>query len=175
MLAAPAVVLMLLLLVVPVAEVRPGRVRAAGLALLGLLVVTNAVAVTALLVALTGSSTDSLSAGELLAHGIVVWLTNIITFGLLFWQVDEGGPQQRAERERHEPDFAFPQDTMGQAGWTPRLSDFLYVSLTNAIAVSPTDTMPLTRRAKAMMAVESLISYAVVILVVSRAVNVLGS
>ena len=98
----------------PYAEVRPGRLRTAGLVLLGLLVVTNAVAVAALLVALTGTKTDSLSAGELLAHGIVVWLTNIITFGLLFWQIDEGGPQQRAERERHEPDFAFPQDAMGQ-------------------------------------------------------------
>jgi uncharacterized membrane protein len=168
-------VLILLLLAVPVAELRPGRVRATGLALLGLLVVSNAVAVTALLVALAGSSTDSLSAGDLLAHGIVVWLTNIITFGLLFWQVDEGGPQQRAERDRVEPDFAFPQDAMTRADWSPRLSDYLYVSLTNAIAVSPTDTMPLTRRAKGLMAVESLISYAVVILVVSRAVNVLGS
>ncbi len=174
-LTLPAVVLMLLLLVVPHAELRPGRVRSAGLTLLGMLVVSNALAVAALLVALTGTSTDHLSAGELLAHSIVVWLTNIITFGLLFWQIDEGGPQQRAERRRHQPDFAFPQDVMGQDGWTPRLSDFLYVSLTNAIAVSPTDTMPLTRQAKAMMAVESLISYAVVILVVSRAVNVLGS
>ena len=172
---APAVVLLVMLLVVPRAELRPGRVRAITLALLGMLVVSTALAVTSLLVALAGTRTDSLSAGDLLAHGIVIWLTNIITFGLLFWQVDHGGPLQRAERERHAPDFAFPQDTMGQAGWTPRLSDYLYVSLTNSVAVSPTDTMPLTRQAKAMMAVESLISYAVVLLVVSRAVNVLGS
>ena len=112
---------------------------------------------------------------DLLAHGSVVWLTNIITFGLLFWQVDEGGPRLRAERARPDPDFEFPQDARLRAGWNPRLSDYLYVSLTNAIAVSPTDTMPLTRRAKGLMAVESLISYAVVILVVARAVNVLGA
>jgi uncharacterized membrane protein len=104
-----------------------------------------------------------------------VWLTNIITFALLFWQLDEGGPRMRAARGRHDPDFEFPQDARGRAGWSPRLSDYLYVSLTNAIAVSPTDTMPLTRRAKGLMAVESLISYAVVILVIARAVNVLGS
>jgi len=72
------------------------------------------------------------------------------------------------------PDFEFPQDAR-RAGWSPRLSDYLYVSLTNAIAVSPTDTMPLTRRAKGLVAVESLISYAVVILVVARAVIVLGA
>ena len=58
--------------------------------------------------------------------------------------------------------------------WSSLVSDYLYVSLTNAIAVSPTDTMPLTRRAKGLMAVESLISYAVAILVVARAVNILG-
>ncbi len=127
-----------------------------------------------LLAALAGSDAGSLSAGELLAHGAVVWLTNIITFGLLFWMLDEGGPRVRAERGRHDPDFQFPQDASRRSDWSPRLSDYLYVSLTNAIAVSPTDTMPLTRRAKGLMAVESLISYAVVILVVARAVNVLG-
>ena len=81
----------------------------------------------------------------------------------------------RAERDRGDPDFQFPQDTTPRSDWSPRLSDYLYVALTNAIAVSPTDTMPLTRRAKALMAVESLISYAVVLLVVARAVNVLGA
>ena len=171
--AAPALILIALLLFAPLAEMRPGRVRNASVALLGLLAISDVVAVAALLVAL--ASSKNLSAGDLLAHGLVVWLTNIITFGLLFWQLDEGGPQRRAERERVDPDFAFPQDTMGRAGWTPQLGDYLYVSLTNAIAVSPTDTMPLTRRAKGMMAVESLISYAVVILVIARAVNVLGA
>ena len=174
-LAAPALILIVLLLAVPLAELRPGRVRNAGIALLGLLVASDAIGVGVLLAALASSSAGSLSAGDLLAHGTVVWLTNIITFGLLFWQLDEGGPLLRAERGRAEPDFEFPQDARGRAGWSPRLSDYLYVSLTNAIAVSPTDTMPLTRRAKGLMAVESLISYAVVILVIARAVNVLGA
>ena len=175
LLAAPAVLLMLMLLAVPRAELSPGRVRDVGLALLGLLVASDAVAVGVLVAALAGSSAGSLSAGDLLAHGLVVWLTNIITFGLLFWQLDQGGPRMRAERGRPDPDFEFPQDARQRAGWSSRLSDYLYVSLTNAIAVSPTDTMPLTRRAKGLMAVESLISYAVVILVVARAVNVLGA
>ena len=64
---------------------------------------------------------------------------------------------------------------MQRAGWSPRLSDHLYVALTNGIAFSPTDTMPLTRRAKSLLAAESRISYVVVILVVARAVNVLGA
>jgi len=175
LLASPALLLMVLLLTVPLAEVSPGRVRNAGVALLGLLAAADAFGVGVLLAALAGSSAGSLSAGELLTHGAIVWLANIITFGLLFWLLDEGGPRVRAERGRTDPDFQFPQDTAPRSSWSPRLSDYLYVSLTNAIAVSPTDTMPLTRRAKGLMAVESLISYAVVILVVSRAVSVLGA
>ena len=173
--ASPALLLMILMLAVPVAELSPGRVRNLSVALLGALVAADVLAVGALLADLASSNSASLSAGELLTHGAVVWLTNIVTFGLLFWILDEGGPRERAERGRAAPDFQFPQDAARQTDWRPRLSDYLYVSLTNAIAVSPTDTMPLTRRAKGMMAVESLISYAVVILVVSRAVNVLGS
>jgi uncharacterized membrane protein len=176
LLASPALLMMILLLVVPLAELSPGRVRNVGVALLGLLVVADALAVGVLLAALATSSEGSLSAGELLTHGAVIWLTNIITFGLLFWLLDQGGPRVRAERGRPDPDFQFPQDMAARhAGWSPRLSDYLYVSLTNAIAVSPTDTMPLTRRAKGLMAAESLISYAVVILVVARAVNALGT
>ena len=90
LLAAPALLLMILLLAVPLAELSPGRVRNAGVALLGLLVAADAVAVGVLLAALAGSSAGSLSAGELLAHGAVVWLTNIITFGLLFWHARRG-------------------------------------------------------------------------------------
>ena len=174
-LASPALILMALLLVLPIAELSPGRLRNGSIALLGLLVAADVFAVAVVLEALASSDASSLSGGDLLAHGMVVWLSNIITFGLLFWELDEGGPRLRAERGRRDPDFQFPQDASGDARWNARLSDYLYVSFTNAIAVSPTDTMPLTRRAKGLMAAESLISYTVVILVVSRAVNVLGT
>ena len=174
LIASPALLLMILLLAVPLAELSPGRVRNAGVVLLGLLAAVDALAVGILLAALLGSDAGSLSAGELFTHGAVVWLNNIITFGLLFWLLDEGGPRVRAERGRRDPDFQFPQDVVRRGAWSPRLSDYLYVALTNAIAVSPTDTMPLTRRAKGLMAVESLISYAVAILVVAHAVNALG-
>jgi hypothetical protein len=135
--ASPALLLMILLLVVPRAELSPGRLRNVGVVLLGLLVVADAFAVGVLLAALAGSSAGDLSAGELLTHGAVVWLSNIITFGLLFWLLDEGRARVRAERGRPDPDFQFPQDAVRRVGWSPRLSDYLYVSLTNAIAVSP--------------------------------------
>ena len=135
---------------------------------------SDAVAVVALLDGLVSTRSADLTAGDLLAHGVVVWLTTIIAFGLLYWMIDAGGPQVRAERGRRELDFQFPQDAAARSDWSARLSDYLYVAFTDAIAVSPTDTMPLTRRAKALMTIEALISYAVVLLVISRAVNVLG-
>jgi uncharacterized membrane protein len=171
----PAALLILELLFEPFAQLTPRKSRNVALALLSLLLLADVIAVSALIAALIGTSTDDLSAGDLLAHGSVVWLTNIITCGLLFWMLDEGGPQLRNERGRHAPDFRFPQDVDGPHSWMPRLGDYLYVALTNAVAVSPTDTMPLTLRAKGLMAAESLISYAVIVLVVSRAVGVLGS
>jgi hypothetical protein len=115
-LASPALLLLLLLLVMPIAELSPGRARNTGIVLLGLLAFSDVVAVGVLLYALAGADSSSLSAGDLLAHGVVVWLTNIITFGLLFWQLDEGGPQQRGERDRSDPDFEFPQDATPRPG-----------------------------------------------------------
>ena len=126
---------------------------------------------------LTEKSTD-LTAVQLLMSGAVVWLTNVIVFGLSFWTLDGGGPLRRAVAGRRKPDFQFPQDDnpdLAGKGWYPRLEDYVYVALTNAIAFSPTDAMPLTRTAKALMAVEAGISVAAVLLVAARAVNVLGT
>jgi hypothetical protein len=90
LLASPALILMVLLLAVPLAELSPGRLRNASIVLLGLLVAADVLAVGVLLAALTSTSAASLSAGDLLAHRAVVWLSNIITFGLLFWELDRG-------------------------------------------------------------------------------------
>jgi len=102
-LASPALILMALLLVLPIAEISPGRLRNGSIALLGLLVVADVFAVAVVLEALASSDASRLSGGDLLAHGMVVWLSNIITFGLLFWELDEGGPRLRAERGRRDP------------------------------------------------------------------------
>jgi hypothetical protein len=108
-LAFPPALMMGALLVFPLAEVSPGRVRNVTVGLLGLLVLTDAVAIAVLLTALAGADADDLSAGDLLAHGTVIWLSNIIAFGLLFWLLDDDGPRARASRGQHDPDFQFPQ------------------------------------------------------------------
>ena len=104
-LALPALTFFALLLVVPRAEMSPGRLRNVGFVSLGLLVASDAVALAVLVIALGGSRAATLDAGDLFVHGAVVWLTNIVTFGLLFWQLDEGGPRVRAESGRPDPDF----------------------------------------------------------------------
>jgi hypothetical protein len=131
-----------------------------------------------LIASLVTETSRDLSGGQLLMSGAVLWLTNVIVFGLLYWSLDAGGPRARAKRGRRRPDFWFPQDDndrLTHTGWHPRLEDYAYVALTNGIAFSPTDAMPLTRRAKTLMGLDALISVGAVLLVAARAVNVLGS
>jgi hypothetical protein len=155
------------------------RSREAALWLLSVLVLGNLAALVILVAGLVTSNTTDLSGGELLLTGFAIWSTDTIVFGILFWELDEGGPIARMlAPERLRPDFQFPQDENPQLvrePWRPQAWDYLYVALTNAIAFSPTDTMPLSGRAKATMALESAISAVTVLLVAARAVNVLGS
>jgi uncharacterized membrane protein len=120
---------------------------------------------------------DDITGRQLLLSGGVVWLVSVIAFGLAYWELDSGGPVDRAmAATRSKPDFQFPQDEnpdLSREGWTPRLWDYFYVSLTNAMAFSPTDAMPLTRPAKTIMAAESTLSAITVLLVAARAVNIL--
>lgn len=115
---------------------------------------------------------------QLLASAGVVLVTNVLTFSLVFWELDDGGPVARAMAEtRGRPDFQFPQDEnpqLARPGWAPALVDYVYVSVTNSIAFSPTDAMPLTHSAKLLMALEAAVSAVTVLVVGSRAINILG-
>jgi hypothetical protein len=116
------------------------------------------------------------SGRSLIYSGVVLWLTNVLLFGVWYWELDRGGPLARRTGETTTPDFLFPQmgqPDMAPTGWTPRLIDYLYTSFTNATAFSPTDTMPLTAAAKWLMTVQSLTALVTIGLVVARAVNIL--
>jgi len=152
------------------------RSRTAAIVLLALLASGNFVALVILVAGLVTASTADLSGGELLLTGVAIYTTDLVVFGLIFWEVEAGGPMARLDSAaRDAVEFRFPQDEDENAGWKPGVWDYLYVSLTNSIAFSPTDTMPLTLRAKALMGLESLIAAMTVLLVAARAVNVLGS
>jgi hypothetical protein len=112
----------------------------------------------------------------LILAGIVLWTTNVLIFAIWYWELDRGGPSIRCHHEPGPPDFLFPQMTEPELapGWKPGFIDYLYTSLTNATAFSPTDTMPLTSLAKILMGVQSLIALVTIGLIVSRAVNILA-
>jgi len=113
---------------------------------------------------------------SLILAGVVIWLTNVMIFALWYWEIDRGGPGLRAAGHDQAPDFLYPQmtdDRIEPIAWRPHFLDYLYVSLTNATAFSPTDTMPLTPMAKGIMGIQSLVSLVTIGLIVSRAVNIL--
>jgi len=150
--------------------------RQAAVILLGLLAAANLVGIGLVLGSLVAGH-NNLTGAQLLASAAVVLFVNVITFSLVFWELDSGGPVSRALAEsRRTPDFQFPQDENPQlAGsrWAPALNDYLYLAVTNSIAFSPTDAMPLTHRAKLFMGIEALIAAVTVLIVAARAVNIL--
>jgi uncharacterized membrane protein len=152
-----------------------GRRRTVALALVGVITAANALALAALIASLL--SAHEKSGAELLLKGATIWSTNVVTFGLLFWELDRGGPIRRGAHDPPPPDFQFPQDEnpeLAEPNWHPRLIDYVYLSYTNATAFSPTDAMPLTRRMKMLMLAGSAISAITVLLVAARAVNILA-
>jgi uncharacterized membrane protein len=116
-------------------------------------------------------------AGHLLLTGGSIWLTNVIVFSLWYWEFDRGGPVARAVTPSVIPDFLFPQMTAPQLAppeWRPEYLDYLYLSFTNAMAFSPTDVLPMSRWAKVTMLLQSIVSLLIGVLVIARAVNILG-
>ena len=101
----------------------------------------------------------------------------MLAFSLLYWQVDRGGPEARANNVSTKPDWLF-----AQAGapadvppdWRPTFAVYLFLGFTTATAFSPTDALPLTSRAKVLMMTESTISLATIVVVASRAINILA-
>lgn len=134
--------------------------------------------------------TDTRAQGPtLLLAALQVWVTNVIVFALLYWEIDRGGPVQRTRAKRSElpdADFRFPQDedhdaidevasrSSGKSDWTASFVDYLYFSGSNSMAFSPTDAMPLSHRAKALMGIESFAGFVILALVIARAVSLLG-
>ena len=113
---------------------------------------------------------------QLIGSGLLIWVTNVLIFALWYWELDRGGPGKRAAGHDEAPDFLFPQmsdDRVEPIDWRPMFIDYLYVALTNATAFSPTDTMPLSRNAKAIMGLQSIVSLVTIGLVFARAVNIL--
>ncbi len=160
------------------------RSRVGALALTYLIMFSNLIALVLLLHRLVSQGSDS--GGELLLAALQVWLTNVVVFALAFWELDRGGPVVRHHNARVSlpiADFRFPQDedrdtiievskgASVNSGWLPHFIDYLYVSLTNSSAFSPTDTMPLSSRAKILMGTESAMALITSVVVIAKGVG----
>lgn len=113
---------------------------------------------------------------QLIYSAVSVWLTNVIVFGLWFWEMDRGGPHVRAGADERFPDIQFPQmenPSLAPKGWRPRFWDYLYTSFANGTSFAPADAMPLSSRAKVLWAAESVTSLVTIAVVAARAVNIL--
>ncbi|MFI6286841.1 hypothetical protein ACIBCM_19175 [Streptomyces sp. NPDC051018] len=156
---------------------RSAALRTVSIALVGVLALSAVWSTVRLVDDLVHGGPETNSATELLQAGSVVWVSTVLTFSLLYFELDGGGPAARAHRMPAVPELAFPQQLsadLNAEGWRPRFIDYLYLGLTNSTAFSPTDVMPLAPWAKIAMAVQSLVSLLVLGLVIARAVNVLA-
>ena len=188
-----AVVAVCVALLIPLIVYNPRRFtreskwsRRLELAIATLLLAANLIAFAQVIVLLLHKSQNG---GTLLLASVQVWMTNVIAFALLYWGMDRGGPVSRVTVARPNlpaADFRFPQDedhdaitevaagSSKKSGWVPNFVDYLYFSLSNSMAFSPTDTMPLTHRAKMLMGLESFAGFVLLALVIARAVSLIG-
>jgi hypothetical protein len=118
------------------------------------------------------------SVQQLLWEGVQILVVLTVGFALLFWQLDRGGPNGRVQPDVERMSFWFTQDAIREYSdqfdsWQPRFLDYLYLAITNAMAFSPTDTMPLSRSAKMLMVWESVVAFATLAVLLARAVNIL--
>jgi uncharacterized membrane protein len=189
---APLLVLALLVplsIFAPKRHAETRRMRFWGIILIALVNFFNVVSVLLLINGFfhPAQITELNSAGMLLRHGAQIWLTNILVFALWFWELDGDGPEARAHAsaaiEFHNADFLFPQMQLALMGgkplpcidpsWKPQFFDYLYLSFTCSTAFSPTDVMPLSRWAKALMLLEALISLITIAIVLARSVSLI--
>ncbi|BDZ46835.1 DUF1345 domain-containing protein [Naasia aerilata] len=171
-----------LLLLVPLVVLNPRRLsrettwsRAMSIGLAVLLTVANQIT---LVLTIRELLQGRAQGAEVLLTTLQVWGTNVIAFALVYWEIDRGGPVARRSlgvRDDATVDFRFPQqeDKDDAAKWSPEFLDYAYFSLSNMMAFSPTDVMPLSARAKLLMAYQALTAFIVLALVISRAVNIL--
>lgn len=188
---APALVLVVLIplsILVPHRHAETQRSRFWSIFLIATVTFFNLASVTLLIAGFTHPEKASLhTAASLLRYGAQIWITNILVFALWFWEIDGNGPEARSRPgtalEFRHADFLFPQMQMSIVGaqgsryvepqWRPLFVDYLYLAFTNATAFSPADVLPISRWAKALMALEALISLVTVAVVLARSINLM--
>lgn len=151
-------------------RISPVTLRVGSLILLGIVTLTLVVGIGHLVTTLKGN----VNGFNLIRSGLLLYGFNVLVSSLWYWEIDGGGPEERRQSTPQAADFLFPQQLGGHVGtWAPHFFDYLYVAFTGATAFSPTDTMPLSHRAKFLMMVEAILALIIISFVVSRAINII--
>ncbi|MFI5274278.1 MAG: hypothetical protein ACHQ4H_14690 [Ktedonobacterales bacterium] len=147
--------------------------RTARMLALALLAVLAAALIASVLLLVTHFA--RLQGNALLQSGAILWCANVLVFASWYWETDGSGPPARLERGYHAVDFQFPQQQYGNpTSWAPGFVDYLFLAFCTSTALSPADTVPLSRRAKGLMMIQSVISLLIIVLLVARSVNIIG-
>ena len=155
------------------------RFRRLGLIATMLLIVTSTVLVAASGIGLAGRVVlqgSTLRGAPLFSTSVGIWIANIIVFALWYWFLDRGGPYARRSNEAPTGDLMFPQDSSPEAfpNWQPHFIDYLFVAFNTSTAFSPTETFPISARAKVLMLAQASVSLTTIVVIAARAVNILS-
>jgi hypothetical protein len=180
--ARPVFIIGLAVLVVALMVGDPGRIdrdktwlRVLTGVLIGVITLVNFGSAVRLILGIFSVESYTKSAGVLLRSGGIIWVTNVIAFGLWYWDLDRGGAAARAHGSTEKPAFVFPEMSNPELvaeGWYPSFVDYLHLSFSTAMAFSPTDVSAIRPWAKLMMMAEEGLSLLVGILVIARSVNI---
>jgi len=149
-------------------------IRRVVLALISIVTVANVTSVALLVHRLLSSNVSQ--GTQLIYSAVAIWLTNVIIYGVWFWEIDRGGPHKRAGAVDLWPDIQFPQmenPDLVPKDWRPHFFDYLYTSFANGTSFAPADAMPLSLRLKVLFATESAVSLVAIVVVGARAINIL--
>jgi hypothetical protein len=99
----------------------------------------------------------------------LIWVANVATFAVWYWEIDEGGPGRRPRDSHKGEDLQFPQDQDGSSGWSPDFTDYLFLAFNQSTAFGPTDTSIISKRAKILSMVQAVFALVIIAVVVARA------
>jgi uncharacterized membrane protein len=146
--------------------------RGISFVLIGVVTASVVLSVCLLVTTLPGRGASALS---VLVDAALIWVSNVVTFAGWYWEIDGGGPADRRMDAHTSEDFLFPQMAQQEgreaAGWAPGFSDYLFLAFNTSTAFSPTDTPVLSRRAKVLTMVQSVLSLVVILVLVGWAIN----
>lgn len=168
----PALVAVLIVISAVSPVVETDRRRRIGVTVAALVTLANAGAIGELVYGIVSEA--GFEGKYLIVAALQVWFTNMIVFAVWFWEIDGGGPRHRALAPPGPHEYLFAQYTLPEPWtWRPAFWDYLYVSFTNSVSFAPADVLPLRHRMKLLMAMESLLSLMVILIIAARAISIL--